>query len=194
MPVIGQDLQNRGAIHTNHKNGNHYSNGSRADFANNEEMRKFAKRQRIEDEQLLSLSGQLALNQNRHNHQLPVEGLSIPTPGMMNNNPLIFTNYALSQQTGHATGEAPKTALKSRVFKTFQERFDDLLEYKAANGHCNVPRRYGPDKSLGVWCNNIRYSYKQIQEGKQPHNSISADDIRRLDGIGFQWKLKANAL
>lgn len=85
-----------------------------------------------------------------------------------------------------------KTPSKPRVFKSFQERLQDLMKFKERHGHCNVPRRYGPDKSLGVWCNNIRYSYRQLQEGKHPHNSISEDDIRRLDEIGFQWKLKSN--
>lgn len=77
-----------------------------------------------------------------------------------------------------------------RVFKSFQERIQELADYKKHHGHCNVPRRRGSNKSLGIWCNNIRYSYKQIQEGQKPHNAISEEEIRELNKIGFQWCLR----
>jgi len=102
-------------------------------------------------------------------------------------NPVVQHQFAQEEQT-----KSKKSKRKPRIFKTFQERFDKLTEYKREHGHCNVPRRYGPDKSLGVWCNNIRYSFRQLQGGKHPHNFISEEDIRRLDEIGFQWTLKSN--
>lgn len=118
-----------------------------------------------------------------HNFGLPSANVASLSLG----NPVVQHQHAQEEQT-----KSKKSRRKPRIFKTFQERFDELIEYKREHGHCNVPRRYGPDKSLGVWCNNIRYSFRQLQGGKHPHNFISEEDIRRLDEIGFQWKLKSN--
>ncbi len=79
---------------------------------------------------------------------------------------------------------------RRRVFRSFHERLEELISFKAIHGHCNVPRRHGDYKSLGVWCNNIRYSYRQIQDGQKPHNAISKDEISILDKLGFQWCLR----
>jgi hypothetical protein len=33
----------------------------------------------------------------------------------------------------------------------WQTRFEQMLEFKAKTGHCNVPRHYKEDPSLGEW-------------------------------------------
>jgi hypothetical protein len=76
---------------------------------------------------------------------------------------------------------------------TFDERFKDLTAFKAKFGHCNVPQTKSSNKkhsSLGQWCNDIRRSYKAIQQGRgMLRCNISKADIRRLEKAGFDWRL-----
>ena len=58
----------------------------------------------------------------------------------------------------------------------WETRFEELVQYKAKHGHCNVPRSQG---QLGNWANNQRAMYKK---GK-----LSQDRINRLNGIDFDW-------
>jgi hypothetical protein len=72
----------------------------------------------------------------------------------------------------------------------FDERFKDLMAFKAEFDHCNVPYRKSNNNkhcSLGNWCNNIRQSYKAIKEGGMPRNKLSKANIKRLENAGFQW-------
>ena len=71
---------------------------------------------------------------------------------------------------------------------TFDDRFGQLLEYKAKHGHCNVPQRskkseYDP---LGTWCSQVRHSYKKIQNNQKPNNKLSKENIKSLTDEGFQ--------
>jgi hypothetical protein len=75
---------------------------------------------------------------------------------------------------------------------TFDERFKDLMAFKAKFGHCNVPQKKTKSRnnkhvSLGNWCNHIRHSYKAIKEGRSPGRKLSKADIRRLENAGFAW-------
>ena len=58
----------------------------------------------------------------------------------------------------------------------WETRFDELVEYKAKHGDCNVPQRQG---KLGTW---VRAQRQQYKKGK-----LSQDRIDRLNSIGFDW-------
>mmetsp|Transcript_1066 Transcript_1066/g.1587 ORF Transcript_1066/g.1587 Transcript_1066/m.1587 type:complete len:404 (-) Transcript_1066:285-1496(-) len=92
------------------------------------------------------------------------------------------------------TVSASSTTKRRRVaiptFKSFHERLQGIKAFKETCGHCNVPRNYRLDPSLGAWCNNIRYSYKQILDNKKPHNSLSSEEIEELTKLGFRWVVK----
>jgi hypothetical protein len=77
-----------------------------------------------------------------------------------------------------------KWSLKS----DFDDRFNDLMAFKAKYGHCNVPRR-GENPSLGQWCNVMRGSYKKIQNNQKPPMKLSDEQIQRLNDAGFKWSL-----
>jgi len=79
---------------------------------------------------------------------------------------------------------------KWNATETFEERCRDLEAFKSEFGHCNVSRRYSVNPSLGYWCNQIRYSYNQIQQGQTSSRNLTRDQIERLEEIGFKWKLK----
>ena len=60
--------------------------------------------------------------------------------------------------------------------EAWETRFNELVQYKAKHGDCNVPRSQGP---LGMWV------YKQ--RGGCTKNKLSQDRIDRLNDIGFDW-------
>lgn len=67
--------------------------------------------------------------------------------------------------------------------KTFDDNFKDLIRFKSKHGHCNVKAR---DGSIGTWCAQIRFSYKQIKSGKvQTRYQLSKKDVERLKEAKF---------
>ncbi|EJK70142.1 hypothetical protein THAOC_08524, partial [Thalassiosira oceanica] len=58
----------------------------------------------------------------------------------------------------------------------WETRFDELVQYKAKHGDCNVPQSQG---QLGIWVHTQRITYKK--------NKLSPDRINRLNSIGFDW-------
>ena len=57
------------------------------------------------------------------------------------------------------------------------DRFNELTDYKAENGDCNVPYRQGP---LGWWVYTQRQFYKK--------GILSQKRADLLEGIGFGWE------
>ena len=56
----------------------------------------------------------------------------------------------------------------------FEERFQELLEFREIHGHTRVPRREG---RLGVWVNKLRQRRDRLDERR----------LDRLNEIGFCW-------
>ena len=71
--------------------------------------------------------------------------------------------------------------------EAFEKHCRELMAFKEKFGHCYVPSKYLDNPSLGMWCRNMRYSYKRDQEGKKPSCNLSPNRIERLEEIGFQW-------
>jgi len=55
----------------------------------------------------------------------------------------------------------------------FQDKYNELVEYKKRHGHCEVPFKYGP---LGLWCNDLR-----MRGCKKPARR------EKLTKLGFRW-------
>lgn len=81
------------------------------------------------------------------------------------------------------------------IERAFEDKFAELSAFKAMHGHCNPPRNPSTAYfSLGQWFFDVRKAYEQIQKGKAPQWPLSQDQIRRLENLGFKWKLsKRNA-
>jgi hypothetical protein len=97
-----------------------------------------------------------------------------------------------SSQRVLAVATATRTKKRSWVHKTFDERFKDLMAFKAEFGHCNVPRTNSINNkkywSLGKWCGHVRISYESIKEGGTPRSyKLSKSDMKRLENAGFEW-------
>ena len=70
----------------------------------------------------------------------------------------------------------------------WDERLQDLLDYKSVNGHCNVPSRYAENRQLAVWVKRQRRQYKFYCEKQS--SAMTEERIQRLNAIGFEWDLK----
>ena len=55
---------------------------------------------------------------------------------------------------------------------------------------CNVSEKHPPDPSLGTWNKNMRNAYSRIQRGLTTNTNISPERIKRLEEIGFRWKVQ----
>ncbi len=70
----------------------------------------------------------------------------------------------------------------------WDERYQELLDYKTMKGHCNVPSRYEANRPLAIWVKRQRRQYKFYTENKT--SSMTCDRIHRLEAIGFEWDLR----
>jgi superfamily II DNA or RNA helicase len=70
-----------------------------------------------------------------------------------------------------------------RLEEQFEKGFQETLLYKESAGYTNTPQRYKTPNGyqLGAWQATQRASYKKGQ--------ISPDRVKRLEEIGFKWKL-----
>ena len=71
---------------------------------------------------------------------------------------------------------------------SFDDRFNDLMAFKAKYGHCDVSHR-GEYPSLGQWCSQLRGSKKKMQNNQKPRIKLSDAQIQRLNDVGFKWSL-----
>jgi len=75
----------------------------------------------------------------------------------------------------------PQQAKKRKIIsssRTWDDFFRSLKRFKKQNGHCNVPFRYNPDRSLGNWVVRVRAGTSKITSKQK----------KRLDKLGFDWE------
>ena len=65
------------------------------------------------------------------------------------------------------------------------ESFAKVVRYKEKHGHCNVPRKWKEDLTLGEWVHFQRRQFRLRQLGKRNH--MTNDRVERLNLIGFEW-------
>ena len=71
----------------------------------------------------------------------------------------------------------------------WEERLQELVQYKQLNGHTNVPSRYSLNKQLAVWVKRQRRQHKFYCEGKP--SSMTEERIQRLGAVGLIWDMRA---
>ena len=74
--------------------------------------------------------------------------------------------------------------------KSFEGRCKQLIDFIDEFGHCNVPKKYSVNPSLGSWCSTMRSTYNEIQQGQIPKRNLAEVRIERLEEIGFKWELR----
>lgn len=77
-----------------------------------------------------------------------------------------------------------------KVGKTFEDRVEELKEFKAKYGDLHVAQKYKENPSLGSWCANMRTAYRRKMQGKPPLFRITEDRIKILEDLGFEFSLR----
>mmetsp|Transcript_20467 Transcript_20467/g.29184 ORF Transcript_20467/g.29184 Transcript_20467/m.29184 type:complete len:846 (+) Transcript_20467:121-2658(+) len=67
----------------------------------------------------------------------------------------------------------------------WEDRLEELIEYKKKYGDCLVPNKFAENPQLGTWVNKQRTHYKWMLEGRP--NSMTVERARSLEEIGFVW-------
>lgn len=67
-------------------------------------------------------------------------------------------------------------------------RLEELKLFKFQHGHCNVPKRYEPNKNLRIWVRNQQIHYRQMLEGSKS-GRMTKERVEKLENIGFEWTI-----
>ena len=70
-------------------------------------------------------------------------------------------------------------------------KFRQMCEFKVKLGHCRVPPNYAANPKLGRWVYDQQIRYRKIKE--EEASSVTAERIRALNGIGFDWGTAKNS-
>jgi hypothetical protein len=73
----------------------------------------------------------------------------------------------------------------------WQERFNELAEYKELHENCNVPSNYSSNPQLVTWTKCQRRQYKLYSEGKA--DTTTPERIAELERIGFEWVFRRSS-
>ena len=68
---------------------------------------------------------------------------------------------------------------------SWNERFEQLLEFEVEFGHYLVPQQYAANPTLGTWVSTQRRQYRLHQEGKP--SPMTEERTRLLESVGFVW-------
>jgi len=74
---------------------------------------------------------------------------------------------------------------------SWERRYEDLANYKAEHGDCNVPRNFESDPVLARWVNEQRRAYKKRQNGQK--SQMNKHRIDKLEDLGFLWQVRRSA-
>jgi hypothetical protein len=70
--------------------------------------------------------------------------------------------------------------------RSWEVRLAKLTAYKAEHGHCNVPRGWAEDPTLGMWASSQR-AYKNALDRGEKSYGMTAGRVAKLDALGFGW-------
>ncbi|KAL9183736.1 hypothetical protein ACHAXT_004592 [Thalassiosira profunda] len=71
---------------------------------------------------------------------------------------------------------------------SWNDRFKELKQFRTENGHCNVPKVYGKNPSLGYWVNEQRFQYRRLLKKKPSY--MTREKVDKLNGLDFKWSLR----
>ena len=73
----------------------------------------------------------------------------------------------------------------------WEYQYNELIQYQAKHGDCNVPRIYPPNSKLGNWVHWQRRQYKYLEAKKK--SSMTEERIHKLEQLGFQWSTQSKS-
>jgi len=81
---------------------------------------------------------------------------------------------------------------KVRDRADWNDRYEQLLEFKKESGHCIVPQHFVRNRSLGKWVAKQREQYRFYREGK--HSFLTEERIDLLKSVEFVWQIKGRGV
>jgi hypothetical protein len=118
------------------------------------------------------------------------------------NKPLLFQwikrqryQYKLKQDGRHSTMTGDRIAALEEVGfswdshrAAWEEKFNELVLFKAERGHCNVSSTFPENPQLSIWVKGQRRQLKLSRSGKIA--AINVERIAKLNDLGFCWSLR----
>eukprot|EP00586_Coscinodiscus_wailesii_P003168 CAMPEP_0172489756 /NCGR_PEP_ID=MMETSP1066-20121228/19962_1 /TAXON_ID=671091 /ORGANISM="Coscinodiscus wailesii, Strain CCMP2513" /LENGTH=862 /DNA_ID=CAMNT_0013257847 /DNA_START=239 /DNA_END=2827 /DNA_ORIENTATION=+ len=71
--------------------------------------------------------------------------------------------------------------------KVWMKQYKKLKKFKSQEGHCNVPKHYSQDQSLGLWVSTQRNEYRKLMKNQE--SCMTEERIEALEKIDFVWSL-----
>jgi hypothetical protein len=78
-----------------------------------------------------------------------------------------------------------RTRFRSYQSDQWQERFQDLKDFRSQHGHCLVPHKFAVNRPLAQWVKRQRYQYKLKQMNR--HSTVTDARQALLEQLGFVW-------
>jgi len=81
--------------------------------------------------------------------------------------------------------------------ESWNQRLEELKQFKQKHGHCMVPSRYADNPELGIWVGTQRTQYRIYMRAKETgadivgSTSMNENRIRLLEELGFVWALRS---
>lgn len=102
-------------------------------------------------------------------------------------NKTLFGSWISNQRSDYKKGNLNRNKVQKLsklgfVWNTseaqWEEKYQELVDYKQEHGNCNVLSGYSENPRLGLWVANQRHRKDKLDKSK----------IRRLEKLGFMWK------
>lgn len=96
-------------------------------------------------------------------------------------------SLSVSASTGTLQSESSNTRKRARslVSSSWNERFQELIQFREANDHCFVPHNYPANPKLSQWVRKQRHQRKRKEKGL--HSTLSDERQELLTNAGFIW-------
>ena len=80
----------------------------------------------------------------------------------------------------------------SRINCCFEDRLEELRQFKGKYGNCDVSSKRGHHKPLGEFCKRVRRQRKHLELKKRgceylPSTQLTESNIQSLTELGFRW-------
>mmetsp|Transcript_2674 Transcript_2674/g.4167 ORF Transcript_2674/g.4167 Transcript_2674/m.4167 type:complete len:191 (+) Transcript_2674:206-778(+) len=79
----------------------------------------------------------------------------------------------------------------NRLEAAWDERYQELVAYKARFGDCKVPQGFKENPGLAIWVRTQRMQYRKLKEGNKNH--MTERRIEALEKIGFVWSYRKSS-
>ena len=95
------------------------------------------------------------------------------------------TKKRSSSSSSGGGGGKHRNRFRSYQAEQWSDRFDELVEFRNINGHCNVPHKFPENPLLAVWAKRQRYQYTLKCRGE--HSTLTNERQLELEKLGFIW-------